>query len=366
MGVLVLEDGTIIHAKGFGAKTTAFGELVFNTSHTGYQEALTDPSYHGQILMMTYPLIGNYGISPLVGESAQIQPAGFVVKEFCELPNHRNLTQTLHEYLAEHGRPGIWGVDTRSLTIKIRSYGTLKAILKTYREGEVVDEEELLEMVRTAPSPEKRNLVAEVSCREKIIHRNERGSLRIVLIDCGVKLSIIRELLLRGCEVVQVPYNTTPLEIMALRPHGIVFSNGPGDPAHPEILSTTARCAESLLGCYPILGICLGHQIIALTFGAKTYKLKFGHRGANQPVKDLRDGRIYITSQNHGFAVEPSSCPRELRIIAVNINDGTVEALEHSFLSIFCVQFHPEASPGPWDSKFMFDNFVSLCQKTLQ
>jgi carbamoyl-phosphate synthase small subunit len=365
--ILVLEDGTLIYGQGFGAQTTLKGELVFNTGHTGYQEALTDPSYRGQILMMTYPLIGNYGINKYSWESEQIQVKGLVIREVCEIPIHRESYQTISEFLESQHIPGIAGIDTRMLTIKTRHYGTMKAVLTTYSEENIskINEADLLQEAATMESPERSNLVAETTCPRNIIHQSvtdSRNGLKVVVIDCGVKASIIRELTKRGCLVIRVPYHITAEEIRELNPHGILISNGPGDPAHPEIVNHTVRTIREIVTQYPIMGICLGHQILALVFGARTYKLKFGHRGANQPVKDLRDNRIYITSQNHGFAVEPTTCPKdEIEIIGLNVNDGTVEALQHRTLPIFSVQYHPEASPGPWDNKYLFDRFVEQC-----
>jgi carbamoyl-phosphate synthase small subunit len=378
--VLVLEDGSIIHGFGFGAGKTVKGELVFNTGMTGYEAALTDPSYNGQILMMTYPLIGNYGVMPETNwESDKIQAEGFVVREICQKPSHRFSEKTIDAFLKAQDIPGIHGIDTRALTIKTRQSGTLRAILKTY-EGDLPDSEKeiLCYEARVMPAPERYNLVAEVSSKEPIrippdmnvgMFPKKSGlplvalRSRIALIDCGVKRNIIRELNLRGCEVVLLPYDIPPEEIDKLKPDGILVSNGPGDPAHPEIIAHTVKTIRAVCEKYPIMGICLGHQILSLVFGARTYKLKFGHRGANQPVKSLLDNRVYITSQNHGFAVDPASCPKELEIIGINVSDGTVEAMEHKKLPIFSVQYHPEASPGPHDSKYLFDRFVKLCLK---
>lgn len=364
--VLVLEDGSIIHGLGFGAEKTVKGELVFNTGMTGYEAALTDPSYNGQILMMTYPLIGNYGVMPETDwESEKIQTEGFVVREICTQPSHRFSEKTIDAFLKAHDIPGIYGIDTRALTIKTRQSGTLRAILKTY-EGDLPDSEKeiLCYEARVMPAPERYNLVAEVSCKEPKWFAPESGHTkkRVALIDCGAKRNIIRELTARGCEVALLPYDISPEEIDKLNPDGILVSNGPGDPAHPEIIARTVKAIRAVCEKYPIMGICLGHQILSLVFGARTYKLKFGHRGANQPVKNRQDNRVYITSQNHGFAVDPASCPKELEIIGINVSDGTVEAMEHKKLPIFSVQYHPEASPGPWDSKYLFDRFIKLCQ----
>jgi len=361
--VLVLEDGSVIHGNGFGSEKTIKGELVFNTSMTGYQEALTDPSYNGQILMMTYPLIGNYGISPEYSESEKIQAEGFVVRELCDQPSHRLSGMTLDSFLKGHRIPGISGIDTRQLTIKTRQSGTLRAILKTCAGNISASELDILRYeAKMMPSPDKYNLVSEVSCSAPVTlhpenHSGKEGP-KILLIDCGTKMNIIRELTQRGCTVIRAPYNTTADEINNIAPDGILVSNGPGDPAHPEIMATVVQTIRAVYEKYPIMGICLGHQILSLAFGAKTYKLKFGHRGANQPVKFSSDHRVYITSQNHGFAVDQNSIPADIEITALNVNDGTVEAMRHKKLPIFSVQYHPEASPGPWDSKYLFDKFI--------
>ncbi len=366
--VLVLEDGTVLYGPGFGAQGTAAGELVFNTSHTGYQEILTDPSYRGQILMMTYPLIGNYGINQHDWESERIQTRGLIVREVCEHPIHRYSYQTLDEFLKSQHIPGIAGIDTRMLTIKIRERGTMKAILSTFLEEDMakLNEAVLIQETKNMEPPERRNLVAETTCQKQSVYQPATTSgngLKVVVIDCGVKANIIRELTIRGCMVIRVPYDVTVQELNKIKPHGILISNGPGDPAHPEIVNHTIRTVKDIVTKYPMMGICLGHQILALVFGARTYKLKFGHHGANQPVKDTRDKRIYITTQNHGFAIDPASCSdKEIEIIGLNANDGTVEAMQHKSLSVLSVQYHPEASSGPWDNKYLFDKFIELCR----
>ncbi|UCE38649.1 MAG: glutamine-hydrolyzing carbamoyl-phosphate synthase small subunit [Thermoplasmata archaeon] len=356
--LLVLEDGTCVKGTGFGAEKTVFGELVFNTNMTGYQESLTDPSYKGQILMATYPLIGNYGTNKDNFESDKIQPEGYVVSEECDFPSHRKHGKTLHDFLKEYDVPGISEVDTRALTIKIRKHGTVKAALATYDDG--IDADALIKKVREMPHPTTRNLVDEVSCKKKNSHKG-RGKLNVVCVDCGVKRNIIRNLS-KYCNVLQVPYNITSDEINKLKPDGILVSNGPGDPAHPEIKNTTVKMLNEIASDFPIMGICLGHQVLSIVFGAETFKLKFGHRGGNQPVKDMDSGKVYITSQNHGFAVKPDE-KDELIFTHYNVNDKTVEGMKHTSLPVFSVQYHPEASPGPKDSIQMFDFFMSMIKR---
>src|SRR6267143_658279 len=357
-GSLVLEDGTSVRGPFFGARRRIVGELVFNTNMSGYTEALTDPSYRGQILMMTYPLIGNYGVDLASMESREIQVTGFVVKEACPTPVHPKATMGVDRFLQEQGRPGLSGVDTRMLTIKTRTRGTMRAALVP----EGGDLEGAMKEVRTMPFPDSRNLVAECSTRNAIEYPGPENR-KFVVIDCGVKMNIIRETQRLG-RVVQLPYDATPEDIARHKPDGVIISNGPGNPAHPDILATSVKAAKEIATEYPILGICLGHQILGLAFGGTTYKLKFGHRGGNQPVKDLRSARVHITSQNHGFAVDAKSMEdSEFEITHVNLNDNTVEGMIHKELPVFSVQYHPEAHPGPWDNEYIFGEFAAMARR---
>jgi carbamoyl-phosphate synthase small subunit len=354
-GSLVLEDGTVVQGMFFGEKRPVFGELVFNTNMTGYCEALTDPSYRGQILMMTYPLIGNYGVDPTTLESEEIQVRGFVVREACRTPSHPNSKMGLGDFLKKYSIPGISGVDTRELTIKTRERGTMRAAFGMDSENP----DSLLKKVKETPFPDTGNLVAEVSCKRQVDHKG-KGPRKFVLIDCGVKANIIREALNFG-SVVQVPFDTSSDDVLKNRPDAVIVSNGPGNPAHPEILATTVKTIKELLNRVPVTGICLGHQMIGLALGGKTFKLKFGHRGGNQPVKDLRTGRVHITSQNHGFAVDAKSLEGSGAVVThLNLNDNTVEGISHEEMAVFSVQYHPEASPGPLDNKYIFAEFARL------
>lgn len=351
---LVLEDGTVVEGAGIGAEKEVYGEVVFNTSMSGYQEALTDPSYKGQILMFTYPMMGNYGINRDNFESDGIKAEGLIVREACQLPSHRAVRETLDTFLKEHDTPGIAEVDTRALTIKIRKYGTMKGALKTSEDD--IDTEELIERARKQPDISELDLVARVTT-DKILHYKGAGD-RVVLLDCGMKLSILRSLLKRGLDVMVVPATTKAEDILDLEPKGVVVSNGPGDPMRAEYAIKTVR---TLVEELPVFGICLGHQILALACGGKTFKLKFGHRGANQPVKDLESGRVYITSQNHGFAVDTESLEETGFMLShINLNDKTAEGLRHKELPVFSVQYHPEANPGPRDNEYLFDEFVKM------
>ena len=359
--VLVLEDGTLIQGEGFGATRKVQGEFVFNTGMVGYPESITDPSYYGQILIQTYPLIGNYGIDTKHLESDNPKIEGYVVHELCSEPSHWSQELQLDEWLAKNNVPGISGVDTRYLTQKIRTQGTMLGILRVYGEGEEPDLSSLKNEVKEVKDPNLRKLAYEVAVKETKLFGNVEGS-TIVIIDCGVKLSIVRNLVSRKLNVVVVPPQSSAKAILDLDPQGVLISNGPGDPKiYAEVIETTRKLVDSNI---PIMGICLGCQILALAMGGDTYKLKFGHRGQNHPCVETEGKRCYITSQNHGFAVEPKSLEGTgLKVILLNANDRTVEGIRHSSLPIFAVQFHPEASPGPNDTNFLFDSFLEEVQK---
>ncbi len=350
---LVLQDGISLRGTGFGAKCERAGELVFNTSMTGYQEALTDPSYGGQILMMTYPLIGNYGTNADDFESGRIHPSGFVLRELSPDYEHRQGSIDLHSFLKEHGVPGISGIDTRFVVRHIRDKGVMPAILSVSEKGSEPEPKKLLEKLEFDYSAH--DFVSKVSVKKPEVH-NRGGKRRIALIDYGVKMGIVRELVRRGCEVHVLPSASGAKDVAAIKPDGILLSNGPGDPA---ILKEAHRTILELskLG-RPVFGICLGHQLLAHAFGGDTYKLKFGHRGSNHAVMDLHTGRAVITTQNHGFAV--GKLPEGFEITHRNINDGSVEGMADESRGIFSVQYHPEASPGPRDSLYLFDKFMSM------
>lgn len=355
---LALEDGTIFTGKAFGATGETWGEVVFNTGMTGYQEVLTDPSYCGQIVVMTYPLIGNYGINREDFEAKNSFVRGFVVKEECDRPSNWRSSNKIHEFLAREGVIGISGVDTRALTRILRNHGTMRGIIST----EALEPKELVAKAQQCPHISGQKLVPTVATKE--IYTVPGSGPRVVLLDFGAKANIVRCLSERGCEVVVVPPDTSIEDIKALSPQGIMLSNGPGDPQDVPYAVATVR---HLLNQYPMFGICLGHQILGLAVGGQTYKLKFGHRGANHPVKDLQSGRVYITSQNHGFTVDRESLPADMEVSHINLNDNTVEGLRHKTLPLFSVQYHPEAAPGPMDSAYLFDHFLeNIKQHTAQ
>ena len=356
---LVLEDGSVFRGQAFGAGQPAHGEVVFNTSMTGYQEMLTDPSYAGQIVMPTYPLIGNYGVNERDFESPRVQVAGFVVREHCLDPSHSLSTATLDEFLSSHDVPGLSGVDTRAITRRLRTRGVMMGMI-------AVDEppEQALARLRQLPAYGEVDYVAQVSTQEPYEWSEPKPGTeplepryRILVDDCGLKYNILRILRSKGCHVIAIPAKATAEDILAREPDGVVLSPGPGD---PELLDYARDTAKGLIGRVPILGICLGNQVLARAFGGKNFKLKFGHRGGNHPVRDLSTGLVHITAQNHGYAVDPDSLPPELEVSHINLNDGTVEGLRHRSLPVMGIQYHSEASPGPLDNEYIFDRFLEL------
>ncbi len=348
---LVLEDGTIFYGESFGADCEASGEVVFNTGMTGYQEILTDPSYSGQIITMTYPLIGNYGINAVDFESTHPFARGFIVKEYCDIPSNWRAEFNLDAFLKKYQIPGLAGIDTRALTKRLRTHGTMRGIITTSNETDG----EMLNKVSAVHDLSGQDFVKQATT-DKIYTEGDGGK-HVVLVDFGAKANIARCLIERGCRVTVVPCDTTSEAILKLKPDGLMLSNGPGD---PQDVMYAVKMVRELIGRLPIFGICLGHQIIGLALDGTTYKLKFGHRGGNHPVKNLLTGKVTITSQNHGFAVREDSLNLDEVVIShINVNDGTVEGLKHRKLPLFSVQYHPEAAPGPWDSEELFDEFVS-------
>ncbi len=362
--VLVLEDGTVFRGSAFAGNGDCTGEVVFNTGMSGYQEILTDPSYKEQILCMTYPLIGAYGINEADIESSRVHMEGFIVREYQEFPSNWRCTRTLGRFLEDSGIIGLEGIDTRALTRRIRTKGAMRGVIST-RVDRIGD---LQEIVRDYPGLVGRDIVKDVTCAGPYIWSNGRKQAmgpagvksdkpRVAVMDCGVKLNILRMLEGQGCEVMVVPARTTAGEILSLDPDGVLLSNGPGDPAPLAYLVQTVR---DLLGRLPIFGICLGHQILGQALGGKTEKLKFGHHGINQPVKNLMTGRVEISSQNHGFVVLKDTLPSGAQVTHINLNDGTLEGFMVRDLRAFSVQYHPEAAPGPKDSGYLFGEFLDL------
>jgi carbamoyl-phosphate synthase small subunit len=354
---LVLEDGLVLEGKAFGAAVEGQGEVVFNTSHQGYPEILTDPSYYGQIVTLSAPQIGNVGVTELDEESARPYAAGLIVREAAELSSNWRAESTLDEYLKEAGIPGLTGLDTRLLVRHLRTHGSKRGIVTT----ETLSDAALIEKTRAIPSIEGSDLASKVSTPAPYAFSAPKApKFLVAAVDYGIKFSILEQLAEAGCEVHVLPSSASATDILSLNPDGIFLSNGPGDPAAVVGAQETVR---ALLGNKPIFGICLGHQILALALGGKTFKLKFGHRGGNHPVKDITTSRIEITSQNHGFAVDPQSLGGIAEITHLNLNDGTVEGLAAVRFPAFSVQHHPEASPGPHDSRHLFGRFTEMMER---
>lgn len=368
--VLLLENGSMFEGLGFGAEGETYGEIVFNTSLTGYQEIFTDPSYNGQIIVMTYPEIGNYGINSEDYESEKVHMKGLVVKEYWPEPSNWRSEETLDNFLKRNGVVAIQGVDTRGITKLIRTVGAQKSVISTHD----FNKKSLIKKLKESKNIVGNDLVTEVSCKKH--YSWNKGSERwapaygekasgkekykVVAYDYGTKKNILRRLTDLGCDITVVPSKTSAEETLSLNPDGIFLSNGPGD---PEGVNYAIQNIKKLIGKKPIFGICLGHQLISLALGGKTFKLKFGHRGGNQPVKNFQTGKVEITSQNHGFAVDPDSLGNDVEITHLNLNDNTVEGLRHKKHPLFSVQYHPESSPGPHDSGYLFGDFISLMKE---
>jgi carbamoyl-phosphate synthase small subunit len=380
--ILALEDGRVWRGRGFGARASVVGEVVFNTAMTGYQEILTDPSYSGQIVTMTYPLIGNYGVNDEDPESNRVFAEGFIVRELSRIVSSWRAGSSLDAYLKAAGVPGISDIDTRSLVRHIRERGSMRGCLTT----EASEEPVVIQRARSAPEMVGLDLASRVTCREpyewtddqasaygspSLLHKasaavetaKPRPRFHVVAYDFGLKHNSLRSMAALGCRVTVVPAHTSAEDVSALKPNGVWLSNGPGD---PEPLTGVVANLRKLIGRYPIFGICLGHQLLGLAFGGRTYKLPFGHHGGNQPVKDLTTGRVEITAQNHGFAVDADSLPEECEVTHINLNDNTVEGLRHRSLPVYSVQYHPEAGPGPHDAAHLFDRFAEAMERNRQ
>jgi carbamoyl-phosphate synthase small subunit len=364
--VLALADGTYFTGESFGAPGEAMGEVVFNTSMMGYQEILTDPSYKGQIVTMTYPLIGNYGVNDEDFESRLPWVEGFIVKECSPVVSNWRARRSLPEFLQAYGIVGIAGIDTRALTRHLRDHGAQEGIISTLE----ADPKVLVERARAIPGLSGRDLVQDVTCGTPFLWEGEGAGLIepqcisgvspfVVAYDYGIKRNILRRLAAWGCQVTVVPASTPAEAVFDMQPDGIFLSNGPGDPA---AVSYAIAQVKRFIGVKPVMGICLGHQILALACGAETYKLKFGHHGGNQPIRDLQTERVLITAENHGFAVDPRTLPAAMEVTHVNLNDSTIEGIRHRELPVFSVQYHPEASPGPHDARSLFHQFVASMQ----
>ncbi len=361
---LMLEDGTLFAGRACGAAGETGGEFVFNTAMTGYQEVLTDASYAGQCVVMTYPLIGNYGITARDNESSRPRLSGFVVRELCKHPSNHEMVETAGEFLRKHGIVAIEDVDTRRLTLLLREKGALRGVISTL-DG---DPKRLLAKAKALPTMAGQNLAKTVTADEAYVWDEgfvpNGPEYKVVVMDFGVKHGILRCLAAMGCRVTVVPSSTTAEQILAMKPHGVLLSNGPGDPE--PVLDAVETIKGLLAARMPLFGICLGHQLLGLALGGRTFKLKFGHHGSNHPVKDLSTGKIEITSQNHGFCVDLQSLPPTVKTTHVNLNDGTSEGMAHTELPAFSVQYHPEASAGPRDARYLFERFRGLMAANLE
>lgn len=358
--LLVLEDGKVFKGQSFGAEGEITAEVVFNTGMAGYQELLTDPSYNGQIVSMTYPLIGNYGINQEDMESNKIQVSGFVVRELCRWQSNFRSTGSLDEWFKKNNIIGIEGIDTRALTKHIREAGSMNGIISTVDS----DVKSLTKKAQAAPKMAGLDLVENVTCPKAYQYsQSEQAELNVTVIDCGVKTNILRSLTNRGCNVKVVPASASSEEILQSNPDGLMISNGPGDPAAVTYLIDTLK---NLIGKLPIFGICLGHQLLGLALGGQTSKMKFGHRGVNHPVRNEMNKQVAITSQNHGFCVEAETLPEDVEVTHINMNDRTVEGLRHKKWPLFSVQHHPEACPGPYDAAPLFDEFIEMIKQHMK